>query len=75
MTDLLISLSDPNAPLLPQWGIYAYQEGINDRCICGRRITKAFTVKNNLNGNEVKVGSGCIDLFDRPYFPQKANTF
>ena len=34
-----------------------------DRCACGHRIKRICYMKNDMNGNKIKVGSVCVEKF------------
>lgn len=70
-----ISSTESNKEILNQWkrtyrtmdsGTYG-----QCKCICGHQIRYRHYIKNELNGNQVYVGSSCIDTFFTK--PEKAN--
>ena len=42
---------------------FSYVDDFTHRCICGQRIKKTFTIKNNVNGNSIEVSRECVKKF------------
>lgn len=68
------SVSDNYDDIINEWRLYEYSllPHVNN-CICGINIDKNFIIKNNLNDNELIVGSTCIKKFMKKEMYEEAN--
>ncbi len=55
-----------------EWYCRFYEENLNRRCICTKCITRVYYMKNHINGNEIEVGSDCINKFPDERWQQEA---
>lgn len=55
------SYSDLN--FLEAWKFSYYFFKNQTHCLCGRPIKHCYVFRNKLNGNQIVLGSGCMDIF------------
>ena len=63
---LKLSVEQDYASLHKEWECVDYRSGSNTQCICSRLIKHAYYYLNRINGNTIRVGSGCVKKLELP---------
>ena len=64
LDELILKSNNKTDECVNEWRLYHYLIMPKEsKCICGVNIDKNFIIKNNINDNELIVGSTCVRKF------------